>query len=83
MKINENRKKSMKIYKNAYKFVKIDQKSMKLEEIDENHRVIKSSSFGARRQRRQPLNAPRQGSALPLEACQIPMSCANIMLTLC
>ena len=35
-------------------------------------------SLRARRQRRQPVNAPRQGSALPLTACQI---IYNVLLT--
>ena len=35
-------------------------------------------SIRARRQRRQPVNAPRQGSALPLTACQISY---NVLLT--
>ena len=39
-----------------------------------------SSSFGGRRQRRQPVNAPRQGSALPSTACQIS---PNVVPTLC
>jgi len=38
------------------------------------HGSIVSSSCGGRPQRRQPVKAPQQGSALPTTACQISMS---------
>ena len=38
--------------------------------INSKKQKLRISDFGGRRQRRQPVNAPRQGSALPLTACQ-------------
>ena len=79
MEINENLKKSLKIDKNPG-----------LGRSRHPNLVIRSPnvefwrpptsifSFRARRQRRQPVNAPRQGSALPLTACQ---TSYNVMLT--
>ena len=46
-----------------------------------NHQfILDSSSFGGRRQRRQPLNAPRQCSALTSTACQ---TINNVVPPLC
>jgi hypothetical protein len=49
-----------------------------------NHEsMLDSSNFGGRRQRRQPVNAPRHGPAMPSTGVSDQSDVVHVMLTLC